>query len=282
MLQMIASRRWWQNAVIFCVATVMAAIVLTNILSSRGTVHPQIRHKLATINLPTATHGTHSHETIRTASHHPNTGSPPSDDSSPTASGATEILKAFKDHSNLSHTNLTSPSTPPTKVTARAMAPGTVSTLPTNGCRLSHPVPLMGGKLTWTRCKDRQCVRPDAKIGQRTWQNTEPFYGGSPFLSVLSTVLSIEPTTQIRGWQSAHPVVWLYLTGHTRTLLMNAPKLKSFLQKSSPNWFVSIVVWDEIEVISVLVCGSDIHLSVWTGNQQEEHMVDVKQNSTWG
>ena len=65
-----------------------------------------------------------------------------------------------------------------------------------------------------------------------------------------SVVLHI-PATAKPAMEHGKPVVWLYLAGHTRTLLLNAPRLKSFLSTMTPNWFVSICVWDEIEVANL-------------------------------
>ena len=59
------------------------------------------------------------------------------------------------------------------------------------------------------------------------------------------------------GQSVGEPVVWLYLAGHARTLLLNAPKLRSFLAQSTPNWYVAISVWDELETTS----------DTWWGNK---------------
>ena len=87
----------------------------------------------------------------------------------------------------------------------------------------------------------------------------------------ISQLLLFNPTAKPLHNKSA-PVVWLYLTGHARTLLLNAPRLKSFLSRMTPNWFVSISVWDEIDTTWETWWGN-LNPGVTTSVVQLKHML---------
>jgi len=74
-----------------------------------------------------------------------------------------------------------------------------------------------------------------------------------PFTAVMTVPSTAGKVALVPG----KPVVWLYLSGHARTLLLNVARLKSMLRRMSPNFFVAISVWDQL----------DTDTTVWWSNK---------------